>query len=432
MDENQAKRTGLMVVMSSWLAVFCLFGFRATFAVLKVPMSEDMHWSAADISAGYSVMMTIYAITAFFSGMMLDRWGTKPCYFLAAIFGSLGFWVTSGIHSLQAYYIAYGALGGIGTGMCWVTSTVSVRKWYVGKDYAKMWGFAFMGGPVAQIVLSLLSKAVIPVYGWRVASQMLGTIVLVAMLLATVLAKRSPEHYGVKPFGAMAGAAKEEYLWGVGEAFGTYGIWAAIFTFMGSLIAEFLVWSQLVSYFVQDLGMTLSKAVYLYSIIGLVGIFSMPIMGIVADKIVQSVGHEAKGRKISLIIGPLIGVVACITLLQTHISIVFAVLACFLFAVYWAMIPGGVVGYAGAIYGRKTLGKIWGTATLIAMGTGPATGSFLGGYFRDVTGSYRASLLFALGSFLVSALFASSLPMSAKHRQIVAVNDPEHRLATGG
>ena len=71
-----------MVVMASWLAVFCLFGFRATFAVLKVPMGQDMHWSAANISAGYALMMTIYAVTAFLSGMIIDRWGTKPACFL--------------------------------------------------------------------------------------------------------------------------------------------------------------------------------------------------------------------------------------------------------------------------------------------------------------------------------------------------------------
>ena len=139
-------------------------------------------------------------------------------------------------------------------------------------------------------------------------------------------------------------------------------------------------------------------------------------MGIVADKIVRRVGQEAKGRKISLMIGPLVGAVACVLLLQTGKSLAFGVLSCFLFAVYWAMIPGGVVGYTGAIYGRKTLGEIWGLATLICMGIGPATGAFLGGYLRDLTGSYRASILFALGSFMVSALAASSLPLAATSR----------------
>lgn len=416
MNEKLAKRKANMVVMASWLALFCLFGFRATFAVLKVPMGNEMHWSSANISFGYSLMMTVYAITAFLSGIIIDRWGTKPAYLLAAIFGAAGFWVTSGVHTLPYYYAAYGILGGIGTGMLWVSSTVSVRKWYIGKDYATMWGLAFMGGPMAQIILSLICMSVIPIYGWRFAWQMLGGIMLAAMLLATILTKKNPEDYGVQPFGAMPGAIEDEYIWGVREAFSDYAIWAVIITFLGSLIAEFLIWSQAVSYFVQDLGMSLGKAVNLYSTIGIVGIFSMPVMGIVADKIVKRVDHEAKGRKISLIIGPLVGVVACAMLLQTGKSIAFGVLSFFLFAVYWAIIPGGVVGYTGAIYGRKTLGKIWGLATLICMGVGPAIGSFLGGYFRDLTGSYSSSILFALGSFVVSALAASSLPLVATPR----------------
>ena len=353
MNEKQAKRKANMVVMASWLALFCLFGFRATFAVLKVPMGNEMHWSAASITVGYSLMMTIYAITAFLSGIIIDRWGTKPAYLLAAIFGAVGFWLTSGVHTLPSYYAAYGILGGIGTGMLWVSSTVSVRKWYIGKEYATMWGFAFMGGPMAQVILSLICMTVIPTYGWRFAWQMLGGIMLVFMLVAAILTKRNPEDYGLQPFGKMTGVPAEEYIWGVGEAFSCYAIWAVIITFMGSLIAEFLIWSQAVSYFVQDLGMSFGKAVSLYSTIGIVGIFSMPIMGIVADKIVQRADHEAKGRKITLIIGPMVGVAACTMLLQTGISIAFGVLSCFLFAVYWAMIPGGVVGYTGAILVAK-------------------------------------------------------------------------------
>ncbi|MDD2324161.1 MAG: MFS transporter, partial [Bacteroidales bacterium] len=85
-----------------------------------------------------------------------------------------------------------------------------------------------------------------------------------------------------------------------------------------------------------------------------------------------------------------------------------------IFAIYWAIVPGGVVGYTGAIYGRKTLGKIWGLATLIVMGIGPFLGSFIGGYLKDVTGSYTYSIYYAIGSFAVSILLAISLPLAIK------------------
>ena len=414
MDEKHAKRMAIMVVIAAWLAVFCLFGFRATFAVLKVPMSKEMGWSAGDISLGYALMMSIYAITAFFSGVIVDRWGTKPAYLLAAIFGALGFYVTGGTTSLWQYYAAYGILGGIGTGMLWVSSTVSVRKWYVGKDYAKMWGLAFMGAPMAQIVLSLTTKHVIRTSGWRPAWTLLGSVVLVAMLLATIIAKKTPEAYGVRPFGEMPGSNKEEYVWGIGEAFSRYAMWGVIAAFLTSMVAEFLIWTQVVSYWAQDLKMDLGKATNLYSIIGLAGVFSMPLIGIAADKVVQRVGNEPRGRKIMLIVGPASGVLACILLLLTGVSLVLGVISCAIFAVYWAIEPGGVVGYTGSVYGRKTLGKIWGLATLICMGLGPAIGTYLGGYFKDITGMYTWSILFALVAFALSAVMATTLPLSVQ------------------
>jgi MFS family permease len=472
MEDKQAKRYGWSVVFASWLAVFCLFGYRATFAILKGPMGITLGWSTAQVTLGYSLMMVFYAITAYFSGLMLDKWGTRPVYAVAAVFGALGFLLTARIDTQLAYLFTFGFLGGVATGMLWVTSTVSVRKWYVGKTYATMWGFAFAGGPMAQFVLAQVVKpalgssqahldaavrATIPgaaamapkelalavaaklkdpailalpdvkvaLHGleqaWRFQMTVLGAIVFVALVVAVLVAKQSPERYGMKPFGAMpaaAGAAPApEQDWGIGEAFSTYAIWGAILTFLTSMMGEFLIWTQVVSYWTQDVGYALKKATNIYALIGLVGIFSMPIMGKVADAVVQKVGIETQGRKIMLRIGPATGVVACLLLLASPKADAFAYVACFIFAIYWAIVPGGVVGYTGAIYGRKTLGKIWGLATMIVMGIGPFLGSYVGGLLKDVSGKYTYSIYFALGSFALSIVLASTLPLRAERSQ---------------
>ena len=82
-------------------------------------------------------------------------------------------------------------------------------------------------------------------------------IIFFAFILAVILAKKSPENYGVKPFGEMpvpaGGKAVAEYEWSVGEAFSRWAIWAAILTFLTSMMGEFLIWTQVVSYWVQDL-----------------------------------------------------------------------------------------------------------------------------------------------------------------------------------
>jgi MFS family permease len=425
MNDSKAKLYGWSVVLASWLAVFCLFGYRATFAILKGPMSADLGWSQAQVTLGYSLMMVFYAVTAFFSGMILDKWGTKPVYAVAAVFGGLGFFLTSMIHTHLAYLFTFGLLAGIATGMLWVTSTVSVRKWYVGKTYATMWGIAFAGAPMAQFILAYITKSALTgddPHAWRAAMVTLSIIIFIALVIAVILAKKSPESYSMKPFGEMpapkGGKAAGDHDWTVREAFSRYAIWAVILTFLTSMMAEFLIWTQVVSYWVQDLQWDRGTAVNIYAIIGLVGIASMPLMGIVADKVVKAAGHEAKGRKVMLIIGPSTGVLACGLLLMSGNAMFWAYIASVIFAVYWAIVPGGVVGYTGAIYGRKTLGKIWGLATLIVMGIGPFTGSFIGGWLKDLSGSYTYSIYYALGSFVVSILLASSLPLVARPREV--------------
>jgi len=421
MNDSKAKRYGWSVVAASWLAVFCLFGYRATFAILKGPLSVDLGWTQTQVTLGYSLMMVFYAITAFFAGMILDKWGTKPVYSVAAVFGALGFWLTSMVHSHLAYLFTFGLVAGIATGMLWVTSTVSVRKWYVGRSYATMWGMAFAGAPMAQFILAYVTKHSLAggaPDAWRGAMVLLSVIMFVALVLAVLLAKKAPETYGIKAFGELpasqGGPAKTEYNWTTKEAYSRYAIWGAIITFLTSMMGEFLIWTQVVSYWTADLGWTRDTAVNVYAIIGLVGIFSMPIMGVVADKIVQKVGNEVKGRKIMLIIGPSTGVIACMALLASGASMNWAYVACVIFAIYWAIVPGGVVGYTGAVYGRKTLGKIWGLATLMVMGIGPFLGSFIGGLLKDISGSYTYSIYFALCSFILSIILATSLPMFAK------------------
>ena len=431
MDNQNAKGMSYSVIAASFLAVFCLFGYRATFAVLSGPMASTMKWSGAEVSLGYSLMMTIYAITAFFSGMIIDKWGTKPVYAIAAVFGMLGFYLTSRVETLFAYYACYAVFAGIGTGMLWVSSTISVRKWFVGKFYAKMWGIAFAGAPLAQVLLSLGVKPLLVQNAaqWRDAMNYLAWITLGLLLVAAMLAKKNPEQYGITPFGAMpaapGAAAKPDHIWNVGEAFGTTAIWGAIIAFLTSMVAEFLIWTQVVRYWTKDLNMSLDSATNLYVAIGIAGIFTMPLMGIVADKVVGHLGNEVKGRKAMLVFAPLVGVAACLLLLNMKAtSTVLGIVVCILFATYWAIEPGGVVGYSGAVYGRVSLGKIWGTATLIVMGIGPALGSFMGGYLADTSGNFTASIQFAMASFAISAVVAFFLPLTATSKAEVAQQEP--------
>jgi predicted MFS family arabinose efflux permease len=271
-----------------------------------------------------------------------------------------------------------------------------------------------MGAPAAQIILSLGVKKLLLTLGWRLAMKVLALIVFILLLIASYFSRKNPSDYGLSPFGVTRQEVSNEYVWSLKEAYSTFPIWGAILTFITSIIGEFLIWTQIVMYWTKDIGLTLTTSTNLYVIIGFSGLFSMPLMGRLADRVVSNKAYESIGRKTMLIFAPAIGFVACILLLFTKISIIYSIISCILFSVYWAIEPGGVAGYIGSIYGGKTLGKIWGAATLIVMGIGPALGSFMGAYLYDLKGSYYYSILFATCAFLLSTIFSLCLPLKVR------------------
>lgn len=427
--DNKERLFGWYVIAAAWLGVFSLFGYRATFGVLRVPMSAEMGWTNTQVNLGYSLMMGIYAFAAFGSGFVVDRWGAKWLYALAAVLGALGFYVTAQTSSLYVYYMAFGLFAGIGTGGLWTGSIVSARNWFVGDSYARAWGIAFTGAPIAQIVLSLFIRNYISggeVDAWRGAMVMLGGIILVLLVFATFLAKGAPETYNMKPAGTVPQATPQK-SYPRKVAYTTYPFWGVVLVFFFSLNAEFQLWTQVVSYWINNADMSLSEATGTYVIIGATGIIAMPIMGIVADRVVRKSAHEVLGRKIMLIAGPLVGVVACsILLMQTPDTPIFGIVFCVVFAIYWAIVPGGVVGYLGAVYGRGNLGSIYSLVAFICMGGGPFIGPLVGGFLVDLSGGYTYSMVFSLVAFLISAVLALTLPLALKEQPagVIAPQQP--------
>lgn len=418
-NQTQAKRYGYMVVASAWLAVFCLFGYRSSFSIMQQSMIADLGWKTTQTSLGYCVMMTVYAITAFFSGSMVDKKGCRPAYAIGAVCCFLGFFLTSSVDltkpsGFYVYMFTYGLFAGVGTGMLWVSSTVSCRKWYVGAKYGTMWGLAFMGAPVAQLLLTLVLKPVLVSLGWKSGMKILSVIMAIFLIIASIIAKKTPDQYGVEPFGldTVKKSAGPQKVWTVGEAFKTYPIWATILALLGSMIGEFLVWAQIVSYFQTDMGMTLNKASNIYMMIGVFGIFTMPLTGKLSDALVRRFGEERRARRLVLIFAPSCAIVGVLLLLTK--SPVLCIIATIFFATYWAIEPGGCAGYAGSVYGGKGLGKIWGLATLICMGIGPSTGTYMGAWFKEHYGSFKYALIFAMCSYAVSLIFAITMPKKLK------------------
>jgi MFS transporter, OFA family, oxalate/formate antiporter len=425
--DTKSKSFSLQVIIASFLAFFVFFGYRSAFSVLLTPMRTELGWDAARITAGYSLMMMIYAITSYFSGMVFNKFGTKFCLGISAAAAFLGYFLTSYAQTYISYLIPYAIFAGLATGMVFVPTVSALRSWHVGGAYGKAFGFAMAGACLAQVILTLGLKAVLLTMDWRFGMRLLAIVSFGLLVVATLLIKKQPHFYGMQPTGEIAApsgeAPRKETLWSVGEAFRTWALWGTILAFFTASFAEFLIWSQLVSYWINDAKFSLGTATNLYVIIGVLGIFFGPIFGALSDKYASKIGSETIARKNLMAISAFMGVLAMTLLLIGLSSLALSVLACIFFPIYWMLEPGQVTGYMGSIFGRS-FPKIWGLATLIIMGIGPATGSYLGAYLFVQTGTYKWSFILALVMFALSIVFALTLPKKLE-KETVHESTPE-------
>ena len=232
-EKSNSKNYGLMVIAAAFLVYFVFFGYRSAFSVLLTPMTTDMGWDTASVTAGYSIMMLIYAVVSYFSGLIFSKFGPKFCFGIATVAGFLGYFVTSYANSYMMYLLPYSIFAGTATGMLFVPAVSTIRSWFIGNAYGKAFGFAAAGACIAQVILTLGLKAVLLTMDWRVAMKLLGAVALVLLLIATLITKQAPQSYGMEPKGEMIGGKKSAsetagYAWSVKEAFSTYFVWGSI------------------------------------------------------------------------------------------------------------------------------------------------------------------------------------------------------------
>ena len=120
------------------------------------------------------------------TGSIADRVGPRWLVIAGFILLSVGLVVASHATSVRMLYLAYGLGVGIGVGCIYVPAIGAVQPWFV-RRRALASGLASSGIGVGTVLLPLLSVALIELWGWRRAFEILGWSVLVLGVIAGIL-----------------------------------------------------------------------------------------------------------------------------------------------------------------------------------------------------------------------------------------------------
>lgn len=112
---------------------------------------------------------------------LTDRYGCRMVAVAGSLIASLGFIASYFAQSLYQLYITLGIMAGIGYGMIFLTSIVTVTRYFDKKRSLAM-GISVCGSGIGAIIFNPLSKWLLDEYGWR------GTILIEAGLVLNCVA----------------------------------------------------------------------------------------------------------------------------------------------------------------------------------------------------------------------------------------------------
>ena len=173
------------------------------FAVVLLPMQEEMGWSRTEVTGAFSLALLVSGISAPFVGRWLDRYGPRALMTLGSLVGVGLVLAWSSVDDLWAFYLVWAGIGLAMAATLYEPAFAVVARWFtIGRDRALLL-VTFAGGLASTIFL--------PLTGWLVDGQgWRGALVVLAVLLAVLtvpphalVLRRAPEDLGLVPDGAV-------------------------------------------------------------------------------------------------------------------------------------------------------------------------------------------------------------------------------------
>ncbi|HJN93249.1 MAG TPA: MFS transporter [Dehalococcoidia bacterium] len=356
-----------------------------TFAVFIDSMIEDTGLSRSTLSGIYTLSTGLSALMVALISRRADRLGPRRLLVIVTLAfagACFGLSVAAGI---GAFLVCFAALRGLGQASLPINATLLVNQWFV-RRRGRAIAIMGLGFPLSNAVLPPVSQVLVDGIGWRSTFAILGAMVLILVLPATLLfVRNTPESVGLHPDGASTPPASEL---GRPQAEGpdrrrvltSPSFWAlALPMATPGLVITALVFHQFSIF--EERGLSAGVSAASFSVFAVGSITVSMLSGWIIDR-AGPYRVAIAGMSALLVVLLLAQVIDSIGL-----------------AIAYALATGTAAGttriVSGTVwahrYGRQGLGRVQGSAMMVGV-SGAALGPLPLALMRDATGTYSAGI----------------------------------------
>lgn len=401
------------------VAIHLSIGSVYAWSVYVTPLQRMFGWSKPQLTWTFSLAIVFLGLSAAFGGSWMERHGPRKSARLSGIcfgVGILGAGLAAKLGSLWLLYATYGVIGGIGLGMGYISPVSTLLKWFPDRRGLAT-GMAVFGFGAGALITGPVATQLIKMVGVATTFWILGTVYLVAILLASRTLRFPPKGYcpeGWDPATAKTRGFRSDRDFELKEALRTPQFWLLWLLFFVNISAGIMLIS-LASPMAQEIvGMT---AVQAGVMVGLMGVFNG------AGRILWSSASDYVGRVATY--GTMFVIqIALFSLLPNLRSALLFQAAFFLVMTCYGGGFATCPAFIADLFGSLRAGAIHGVA-LTAWSAAGIFGPTLGAMLRESTSSYGAALQIVSAALVVALLSTVGIAMllRARAREVEAVTE---------
>lgn len=202
--------------------VVWLFAIQTGYAVVSPDIQKTAGLTIAQVGLAASTYTWVFAIVQFFSGALLDRFGTRPLMAIAVALVTVGAFLYAGTTNFGTLVIAQAVLA-VGSSFGFVGAGYIGGKWFDAAKYGLMFGLVQTVASLGSAIGQPLIQASLSALTWQQLLVAFGCfgVLLVVLFIAFV---RNPAPDPALPVAKPSGSVFGEIFRDLGHSFANYRV----------------------------------------------------------------------------------------------------------------------------------------------------------------------------------------------------------------
>ncbi len=403
MNKFIPNNIALITLFAACSVILVSMGLRQTFGLFFSAFEQNLDCTRTEFGLAIGVQMLFWGFFAPLFGILADKFGGNKAVFIGFIIFGLGIYMLySGPNTGIYFQLSLGVLVGTALGATAMSVPVSeVGKHFPNESRSMATGLVTAAASIGYFLSPLFTKYSLGSVGWENTLKYFMYFILFGLIASIFLLPKKTDDPGTSKL-----TKDQDFKSALKEAFSHKGY---ILLLAGFFVCGFqitLVGTHIPGY-MQDRGLGGWSATIILALIGLFNIVGTLGMGYLGTKY---------SKKILLSLLYFLRAVVIIIFIFLPPSLYTSIFFGITFGILWLSTVPPTNGIVAQIFGTKYLSTLFGIVFLSHQ-FGAFAGSFLGGYFYDLYGSYDYAWYIAIAL----SIFATVVHLPIDEKPIIRV-----------